>query len=230
MEARALPPPERMRAAVDAYVRALHGAYLGQGRLMAPAELGRMPLVRAGSFWVAAVGARHLHLLATGEPLEAVHAREVSAAGELAPLHWTLRFYDPVVIPALGLIAETEGPATSQVRRLLGVGTALYHLSLRPPAELAEHHAAHAGAGLAHAHAAQSREFEAIRAAAPGREDLVDEMEGAAIAGLVRAQALLAVAIAPVSAEVRSVAGTASPDPDRLRQALLRAVRRGQPC
>lgn len=98
---------------------------------------------------------------------------------------------------------------------------------MKPPAELGEHHAGHAGAGLANAHAAESREFEAIRAAAGDRAPLVDEMEGAGIAGLTRAQALLARAIAPGDSEVEALAGQERPDPAELRRAVLAAVRRG---
>jgi hypothetical protein len=217
--------PERMRAAVAKYVAALHGAYLRQARLLPPAVIGRLPLVSAGRFWVAAVGARHLHLVATPEPLGAAHPKEVGVDGELAPLSWILRFYDPVVIPALGLIAEAEQPAFDEVRALLGVRIVLYHLTLQPPAELGEHHAAHSGTGLAHSHAAAAREFEAIRASAQGLESLVDEMEGASIAGLVRAQTLLAREIAPGDPEVQAAANRERPDPVELRRALLRAVR-----
>jgi hypothetical protein len=218
--------PERMRAAVADYVAAVHDAYLRQARLLPPATIGRLPLVAAGRFWVAAVGARYLHLLATAEPLGAAHPKEVSVAGDLAPLSWTLHFYDPVVIPALSLVAEVRGPAVDEVRALLGIRTTIYHLTLQPPAELGEHHAAHSGTGLVHGHAAEAREFEAIRAAAEGRESLVDEMEGAAIAGLARAQALLARAIAPGDPEVEAAASRERPDPHELRRALLHAMRR----
>jgi len=217
-----------MRAAVADYVSAVHTAYARQARLLPPAAAGRLPLVRATPFWVAAVGVRHLHLVATREPLEALHSKEVSVEGESAPLRWTVRFYDPVVIPGLGLVAEADGPAIDEVRGLIGVRTALYHLTLRPPAELAQHHGIHAGTALAHGHAAASHDFEAIRHAAPGREGLVDELEGAAIAGLVRAQGLLARAIAPGDTDVEVIASRLRPDPDELRRAVLKAVRR--PC
>lgn len=214
-----------MRQAVADFVVAIHEAYLRQARLFPPAVQGRLPLVAGGRFWVAAVGARHLHLLATSEPLGAASAKEVAVHGSAVPLAWTLRFYDPVVLPELGLLAETEGPAVEEVRRLLGVRTALYHLTLNPPFELAEHSAGHTGTGLANGHAAESREYEAIRSAAPGRERMVEEMEGAAQAGLVLAQALLAREIAPGDAEVARLAAEPRPDPQELRRAVLQAVR-----
>jgi hypothetical protein len=214
-----------MRQAVADYVWAVHTAYLRQARLFPPAVQGRLPLLAAGHFWVAAVGARHLHLLATAEALAAASAQEAALQGKAPPLGWTVRFYDPVVLPSVGLLAEAGGPAVEEVRRLLGVRTTLYHLTLKPPFELAEHNAGHTGTGLAHGHAAESREFESLREAAPGRERLVEEMEGAAAAGLVRAQALLAREIAPDDAEVARLAGQEPPDPRALRRALLQAVR-----
>ena len=223
----AAPPasPERMRRAVADYVAACHAAYLRQAELLPPAVRGRLPLVAAGTFTVAAVGARYLHIIGTSERLEPSSPREVALEGEAGPLRWTLRFYDPVVLPALALLDEREGPAGEEVRSLLGVRTFLYHLTVQPPAELGEHHAGHTGVGLAGAHAAQAREFQAIRRAAPGREGLVDEMEGAALAGLRRAQALLARTIVPGDPEVEAAAAKDPPDPDELRRALLHAVR-----
>ncbi|MDH5520744.1 MAG: hypothetical protein OEZ14_09455, partial [Acidimicrobiia bacterium] len=82
----------------------------------------------------------------------------------------------------------------------------------------------HAGAGLANSHIAEARDFDAIRAHAKGQAGLVDEMEGAALAGLVRAQALIAREIAPWDDEIQSMART-RPDPVALRKALLAAVR-----
>jgi hypothetical protein len=68
------------------------------------------------------------------------------------------------------------------------------------------------------------RDFETIRSRARGRERLVDELEGAANAGLRRAQALLACAIAPRNAAVAALAEEPDPDPDAIRQALLAHV------
>lgn len=225
-----LPGPERMRRAVADYVASLHGAYVRAARLLPPAVQGRLALMAVRDFSVAAVGVRHLHLVATTERLEGPSGREAEIRGEAPPLGWTLRFYDPVVIPALGLLDESSGPALDEVRSLLGVRTFLYHLTLQPSSQLGEHHAGHAGTGLANAHAAAAREFEAIRRAAPGRERLVEEMEGAAIAGLLHAQALLATAIAPDDEEVADAARREPPDPQGLRRAVLRAVRGASPA
>ena len=54
--------------------------------------------------------------------------------GEADGLAWELRFYDPVVLPVLGLVAETDGPASEEVRRALGVGTSSTTWSSSPAA------------------------------------------------------------------------------------------------
>jgi hypothetical protein len=146
-------------------------------------------------------------------------------SGQADGVAWRLRFFDPVVLPVLGLVAETAGPDPDEVRRVLGIRTYLYHLVVEPGSQLTPHHATHAGTGLASAHAAATRELEAIRAHAPGRQELVDELAGATTAGLVRAQALLARAIAPDDDGVAAAAGAADPRPDALRAALLGALR-----
>jgi hypothetical protein len=144
---------------------------------------------------------------------------------EMEGMSWTLRFYDPVVLPELGLIDESAGAAGDRVRRALGITTHLYHLIVQPGAQLTEHHAGHAGAGLANAHIAEARDFEMIRAHARGREALVDEMAGAATAGLARAQALIAQQVAPADETLARLATEARPDPTEVRRALLLAVR-----
>jgi hypothetical protein len=53
---------------------------------------------------------------------------------------------------------------------------------------------------------------------------LVDELVGAAHAGLPRAQALLARAIAPRDAAVSALAEQPNPDPDEVRKALLASM------
>jgi hypothetical protein len=57
-----------------------------------------------------------------------------------------------------------------------------------------------------------------------GREELVDEMAGAATAGLVRAHAMLAAALMPRNAALSALAAEARPDPDAVRRELLAAV------
>jgi hypothetical protein len=217
--------PEQMRRAMAEFVAAVHRAYLAQARLLPPAEQARLPLLAAARLTVAAAGARNLHVLATEERFPAPVGQEVELAGQADGLAWSLRFFDPVVLPVLGLVAEAEGPAPEEVRRALGVRTYLYHLVVEPGSQLTPHHATHAGTGLASAHATAARDLEAIRAHAPGRQELVDELAGATGAGLVRAQALLARAIAPGDEGVAAAAAATDPRPEALRAALLRALR-----
>jgi hypothetical protein len=218
--------PEQMRRAMADFVTAVHEAYLAQARLLPPAEQARLPLLRAARLTVAAAGARNLHVVATEERFPAPVGQEVEVTGHADGLAWSLRFFDPVVLPVLGIVAEAAGPAPEEVRRVLGIRTYLYHLVVGPGSQLAPHHATHAGTGLASAHAAATRDLEAIRAHAPGRQELVDELAGATTAGLVRAQALLARAIAPDDEAVAAAAAAADLQPDALRAALLRALRR----
>ena len=216
------PGPEAMREAVAGYVQEIHRAYVDQAATFSPGVRGRMPLLTAGRLTVAAVAARNLHLLATAEPLGPLRGQEVAMEAEYDGLSWQLRFFDPVVLPVLGLVAETDGPAPEEVRRVLGVGTYLYHLVVEPGSQLTPHHATHAGTGLASAHATAARELETIRAHAPGRQELVDELAGATTAGLVRAQALLARELAPGDPAV-----AAATDPAAIRAALVKALKGG---
>lgn len=213
-----------MRAAVADYVTALHRSYLAQADTFAPAVRGSLPLLAGGPVHVAAVGARNLHLLATREDLGPLRGQEVSVAGELPGLRWDLRFYDPVVTPELGLIDESAAPAYADVRHALGVTTVVYHVVAQPGSGLTPHHAGHVGSGLAAGHTAAARDFETIRSRVRGREGLVDELVGAAAAGLPRAQALLARAIAPRDPTVGALAEQAAPDPVEIRKALLASV------
>jgi hypothetical protein len=216
--------PLDMRSAVADYVTALHRAYLAQADTFPPAVRGAMPLFGPGPLTVAAVGARNLHLIATREALGPLRGQEVSVPGELPGLAWSLRFYDPVVVPSLGLVDEREAPAYAEVKHALGLTTVAYHVVAQPGSGLTGHHAGHVGSGLASQHSSAARDFEAIRARVRGREGLVDELVGAASAGLPRAQALLAKAIAPHNAGVAAAADAASPDPDAIRKALLESV------
>ena len=185
-----------------------------------------MPLLAGGRLTVAAVGARNLHLLATREALGPLRGQEVELPGSLPGLEWALRFYDPVVVPALGLIDERETPAYAEVRHALGITTTVYHVVAQPGSGLTPHHAGHVGAGLASGHSAAARDFETIRSRVRGREHLVDELIGAAAAGLPHAQALLARAIAPHNPAVAAAADASPPDPDAVRKALLDALGR----
>lgn len=207
------------------YVSSVHRAYLTQAKLQPPAVQGRMPLL-GQDFTVAAVAAQNLHVIATLERLGPTRGQEVETRAELEGMRWKLRFYDPVVLPALGMIDESTHPASDLVRRTLGISTYLYHMIVQPGAQLTGHHAGHAGAGLANSHIADARDFDAIRSRVSGREALVDEMEGAALSGLVRAQALIARELAPWDEELVALTRTV-PDPTELRRALLAALRGG---
>jgi len=219
--------PEEMRQAVADYVTAVHRAYLTSTATLPPAVAGALPLLAGGSFSVLAVGAGDLHLIATRHSLPPLRGPEVEWEGALDGLCWRLRFYDPVVLPALGLLHARPdtagGDAGEEVRQVLGIRTWLYHLVATPASGLTPHHAGHAGVALANGHAAAARDFDTMRRLArrPELARLVDEMEGAAGAGLVRAQALLAARLAPRDAEVARLAAAPDPDPDRLRRAVL---------
>jgi len=172
---------------------------------------------------VVAAGVHNLHVFATHELLPAPQGPEVLIEDSVGPIEWTLRFYDPVVLPALGLIDEENGPAAPEVRQALGVTTHLYHLIVQPGSGLTPHQAGHAGAGLANSHIAAARDFQEIRAHAGEAGALVDELEGAALAGLTSAQRLLAREIAPSSEELAGLAPAASPE--EIRRCLLRVLR-----
>ena len=150
-----------------------------------------MPLLAAGA---ARRGrgrrARNLHVLATRDPLGPVRGQEVELAASDDGLSWTLRFFDPVVLPELALIDESAGPGfrrgPARARRR---HRGLPLLRFARARGCRAHQAAHVGTGLAGGHSAAARDFETIRSRVRGREDLVDEMAGAAAAGLVRAHA-----------------------------------------
>jgi hypothetical protein len=108
--------PEQMRAAVAHYVEEIHRAYVAQALTFPAAVRGQMPLLAPGPLTVAAVGARNLHVLATRDSLGPVVSPEVELSGSVEGLSWTLRFFDPVVLPELALIDESAGPAFGEVR------------------------------------------------------------------------------------------------------------------
>jgi len=216
--------PEQMREAVARYVEEIHRAYVAQALTFPAAVRGRMPLLAPGPLTVAAVGARNLHVLATRDPLGPVRSPEVEIAGSVEGLTWGLRFFDPVVLPELALIDETDGPAFGEVRHALGIGTVVYHFVASPGSGLSAHAAAHVGTGLAGGHSAAARDFETIRSRLRGREELVDEMAGAAAAGLLRAHALLAALLAPRNQALGALAAQARPELDQVRRELLTAV------
>lgn len=215
-----------MRTAMADYVRAVHQSYLDASSTLPPADRARLPLVSAGEVTVLAVGARNLHVLATTEHLPAPRGQEVELDDSIDDLRWRLRFFDPVVVPALGLIDETDAAQPDRVRDVLGVRTVVYHLSVPPGGGLTGHHAMHAGTGLAHTHAAAVRDYDTIASEAPSAADLVQEMRGADVAGLPRAVLLLAREIAPQSADLAALS-LSDPDPSVVRRSLLTSLRAG---
>jgi hypothetical protein len=217
--------PGQLRDAMAAFVSALHGSYLDQARLLPVGERGALPLLRPGGLTVLAVGVRHLHVLATTAPLPAPQGPEVEVADSVPGLAWTLRFFDPVVVPALGLVDESEGPQPAEVRRVLGVPDVVYHLSVSPGGGLTPHHAQHAGTGLANQHAAVFRDHDAIRAHAGSRVELAEEYAVAERLGLHQASRLLAGRLAPRDAALTAVCADPQAGDDDVRRALLVALR-----
>ncbi|MBS4730315.1 hypothetical protein MSM1_18970 [Mycobacterium sp. SM1] len=215
----------RMRQATAFFVDSIHRAYAAELRSLPPAARRRLPLISGGPFEVAAVGLRNLHIVATRDQLAGCDDETIEIGGWSPPLSWTLRFYDASVLPALHALAESTGPAVDGVRRALGVGATLYHLVVQQGAALDYHRAEHLGAGLAHSHAAAVTDFATMRRHASGREDLVDEMEVAAIAGLRQCQRLLALALAPEDTRVAELAAGEPLDPVQLRRAVVSALR-----
>lgn len=212
-----------MRRALAAYVRSAMQAYGDAARLLAPADQARMPLLASDDLTIIVVGTRNLHLLGTTERLPAPAGPEVAVDDAVDSIRWHLRFFDPVIIPGLGLIDESERPQPGLVRDALGVRTHAFHLIVSPGSGLTSHHAQHAGTGLAHSHAAAVRDYDAIAALAPQRIDLVREMRAAEVAGLPLAQLLLARAILP------GLVATDSASFDAVRTELLAGLRAGHP-
>jgi len=217
--------PGQLREAMAQFVSALHGAYLDQARLLAVGEQGALPLLRTDSLTVLAVGVRHLHVLATTSPVPAPRGPEVARPDSLPGLSWTLRFFDPVIVPALGLVDESEGPQAGEVRRVLGVPDVVYHLSVSPGGALTPHHAQHAGTGLANQHAALFRDHDAIRAHAGSRVALAEEYAVAERLGLHEATRMLAQRLAPHDPAVAAACADTGAGDDDVRHALLAALR-----
>lgn len=178
-----------MRAAVREYVHAVHSTYLEHVRHLPPAERGSLPLIGATELTVMAAAARRLHLVATTDPLPPLQDFEVEEADQYLGMRWCVRFYDPSVLPELGILVD-DSPA--QVRRVLGVSDAVYHLSVEPGGGLGAHQAQYAGVALANQHAKTLRDLDRLRAALPRDEAGVDEFGTCVRLGLDRAAALLA--------------------------------------
>ncbi|MGH2669230.1 MAG: hypothetical protein ACRDH5_08985, partial [bacterium] len=138
--------PDDMRHAVADYVATIHRAYLSATAHLDSEVARTLPLRAAGEFSVLAVGAGDLHLIATAQGLPP--GPEVEASDDVGGLRWRLRFYDPVVLPALDSITAGSD-AADKVRRALGLEHWIYHLVAAPSAGLSVHNAFHAGAALA---------------------------------------------------------------------------------
>jgi hypothetical protein len=176
-----------MRKLVGDYVRAVHTTYLDHVAHLPPAVRGALPLVAAGGVTVVAAAAQRLHQVATTDRLPAPEGPEVEVADDHRGVAWTVRFFDPSVLPGLGVLAD-DGP--HDVRRVLGIADTVYHLTVA--GDLTGHHAQHSGVALANQHAKALRDLDRIRRALPGRQRIVEELGVCARLGLDRAAALLA--------------------------------------
>jgi hypothetical protein len=219
--------PEAMRTAMADYVDAVHRAYLEASASLPPGERARLPLAAAGSFTVAAVGTRYLHVVATTDPLPAPTGPEVSLDCLQGDLSWQLRFFDPVVLPDLGLLDESQGPQQQRVRDILGLTGVVYHLTVPPGGGLTPHHALHSGTGLAHSHAAAARDYESMTALVPRHADLLAEMHTAETAGLQASVVLIAQHLAPWDGTVAALQPGVSPTVDARRRLLTALRERG---
>lgn len=217
-----------MRAAMTDYVRSLHLAYLDVCATLPPADRARMPALQQESFTVLAVGTRYLHVIGTTDLLPEPTGPEIAVADELIDhgmtMSWTLRFFDPVVSPGLGLIDESQQPRPDRVRDVLGVRTVSYHLTVPPGSGLSGHHAQHAGTGLAHTHAAAGRDFATLAALRPSAVSLITEMHAAHVNDLPWAHLLIARSLAGEQAIT-----AAAEDFDTVRRQTLDALRMVSP-
>lgn len=204
--------PEAMRELVRDYVQAVHTSYLDHVRHLPPAERGSLPLVAARGITVIAAAAQRLHLLATTDPLPAPQGTEVELTEEYLGVRWTLRFYDPSVMPELGLLVDDP---PHEVRSVLGVVDAVYHLQVAVGGGLSAHHAQHSGVALANQHAKTLRDLDRIRRARPQQDRVVDELGACVRTGLDLATALLAAEL---------TAGRVAPPPGTPAIASLEAV------
>lgn len=178
-----------MRELVRDYVRDVHTTYLNHVRHLPPAVRGALPLIAASEVTVVAAAAQRLHLVATTDPLPAPHGPEVELTDEHQGIRWTVRFYDPSVLPDLGLLAED---APRDVRRILGISNTVYHLTVAVGGGLSGHHAQHSGVALANQQGKSARDLDTIRHALPRQLGAVNELGDCVRIGLDRAAALLA--------------------------------------
>ncbi len=180
--------PEAMHELARDYVRVVHATYLDHVRDLPSAERGALPLVATSGVTVVVATAQRLHLLATTDSLPASTDPGVEVADEYEGVTWTVRFYDPSVLPELGTLTEdTPG----DVRRVLGIAGSIYHLTAAIGGGLSAHDAQHSGVALADQHAQVARDLDRLRRALPGRVGVVDELGACVRFGLDRAAALL---------------------------------------
>jgi len=183
------PRPEVMRNLVRNYVRALHVTYLDHISHLPPAQRAALPLVAAGEITVVAAAARRLHLIGTTERIPPARGSDAEVTEHHAGVAWTVCFFDPSVLPELGVLADDD---PGDVRRVLGIAGVAYHLTVGVGGGLTEHHARHSGVALANQDAKLLRDLERIRRALPRDQHVVDELGTCARLGLERAAALLA--------------------------------------
>lgn len=207
--------PAKMRQMLRDYIVALHGTYLGHTRHQPPGERAALPLRPGMDLTVAVAAAHGLHLVAVVGALPRV-TDEADTLDAVDGLQWTVRFYDPSVIPELGLLPED---APWEVRRVLGIAAPLYHLRVSPGAGLSDHHAQHSGVALSNDHTRRARDLAMLRAALPGREATVQEFSTCVRLGLDRAAELLASELTAGSQPPRP-----GVDADRTLKALVHAV------
>lgn len=187
------------------YVRAVHTTYLDHVQHLPPGERGGLPLVAAGDLTVVAAATARLHLIATTDLLPAPSGPEVELLDVHMGVSWRVRFYDPSVLPDLGVL--TEDPP-DVVRRLLGISDTVYHLTVAIGGGLSGHHASHSGVALANQHAKVGRDLERLRRALPRHREVVEELGACVRLGLDRAAALLAADL--TSGRVSAHAGTSA--------------------
>lgn len=199
--------PEAMRDLVRDYVGTLHATYLDHAEHLPPAERCALPLVAAGHVTVVAAAAHRLHLVATTDRFPAPRGSEVALTDDYRGTTWTVRFYDPSVLPELGILPD-DSPAA--VRHALGVTDAVYHLAVAVGGGLSGHHAQHSGVALANQHARVFRDLDRLRRALRTQPVLVDEFRDCVRLGLDRACALLAGEL--TSGRVRPEPGTSAED------------------
>lgn len=191
-----------MRRLVRDYLLTMHATYIDHVRHLPPGQRAGLPLVRGHPLTVGVAAARQLHLVAVRGALPAV-VDEPDDVDEYRDVRWIVRFYDPSVLPELGLLADDD-PA--DVRRVLGVVDPLYHLTVTPGGGLDGHHARHSGVALANQHTRTGRDLERVRAALPGRSSVVDEFAVCVRLGLNTAAAGLARDLS--AGRVDSIVGT----------------------